>query len=212
MGGRPKQTFLQKRHFPSGISGKESAHQSRRPNRCGFDPWVGKIPWKRKWKPTPAFLPGESHGQRSLAGYSPRGHKKVRHNLATKPSPLQSHKNLLSPEHLSPASWPSPHWCPGPQGQWNSRHLLPAQRKASVHTSPEPWPKWALPVVDTTTPQGSSWHTTWVTALDPGQHRRWWPRSCHTSPPGAQCRRVHHPPAGLLCVLGADLRLKQTLT
>ena len=40
-----------------------------------FDPWVGKIPWKRKWQPTPVFLPGESQGQRSLAGYSPWGHR-----------------------------------------------------------------------------------------------------------------------------------------
>ena len=38
-----------------------------------FDPWVGKISWRRKWQPTPVFLPGESHGQRSLVGYSPRG-------------------------------------------------------------------------------------------------------------------------------------------
>ena len=38
-------------------------------------PWVGKISWRRKWQPTPVFLPGESHGQRSLAGYSPQGHK-----------------------------------------------------------------------------------------------------------------------------------------
>ena len=37
----------------------------------GFDPWVGKIPWKRAWQPTPVFLPGESPGQRSLVGYSP---------------------------------------------------------------------------------------------------------------------------------------------
>ena len=43
--------------------------------RSRFDPWVGKIPWRRKWQPTPAFLPGEFQGQRSLAGYSPRGHK-----------------------------------------------------------------------------------------------------------------------------------------
>ena len=35
------------------------------------DPWVGKIPWRRVWQPTPVFLPGESHGQRSLGGYSP---------------------------------------------------------------------------------------------------------------------------------------------
>ena len=38
-----------------------------------FDPWVGKIPWSRKWQPTPVFLPGKSHGQRSLVGCSPWG-------------------------------------------------------------------------------------------------------------------------------------------
>ena len=43
--------------------------------RTGFDSWVGKIPWRRKWQPTPVFLPGESHGQRSLVGYSQWGHK-----------------------------------------------------------------------------------------------------------------------------------------
>ena len=44
--------------------------------RQDFDPRVGKIPWSRKWQPTPVFLPGKSHGQWSLAGYSLRGHKK----------------------------------------------------------------------------------------------------------------------------------------
>ena len=48
--------------------------QCRRP---GFDPWVRKIPWRREWQPTPGFSPGESHGQRSLVGYSPRGHKEL---------------------------------------------------------------------------------------------------------------------------------------
>ena len=43
--------------------------------RPGFDPWAQKIPWRRKWQPIPVFLPGESHGQRSLVGYSPRGRK-----------------------------------------------------------------------------------------------------------------------------------------
>ena len=52
--------------------------------RHGLDPWVGKIPWRRKWQPTPLFLPGKSHGQRSLEGYSPRGRKRVRDDLATK--------------------------------------------------------------------------------------------------------------------------------
>ena len=45
------------------------------------DTWIGKIPWKRKWQPTPVFLPGKSHGQRSLEGYSPQGHKSIRHNI-----------------------------------------------------------------------------------------------------------------------------------
>ena len=46
------------------------ANVSRR-KRSEFDPWVGKIPWRRKWQPTPVFLPGESYGQRSLVGFSP---------------------------------------------------------------------------------------------------------------------------------------------
>ena len=43
-------------------SGKESACQCRRCNRCEFDPWVRKIPWSRKWQPMPVYLPGKSHG------------------------------------------------------------------------------------------------------------------------------------------------------
>ena len=58
-----------------GATGKESACQYRRHKRCRFDPWVRKIPWGKAWQPTPVFLPGEPHGQRSLAGYSPWGHK-----------------------------------------------------------------------------------------------------------------------------------------
>ena len=52
--------------------------------RCGFDSWVRKIPWRRKWQPTPVFLPGKSHSQRSLAVL---GVLTVRHNLVTKPPP-----------------------------------------------------------------------------------------------------------------------------
>ena len=58
--------------FPGGLDGKESTCQCRRP---GFDPWVGKIPWRREWQPAPVFLPGESHGQKSVAGYHSRGLK-----------------------------------------------------------------------------------------------------------------------------------------
>ena len=57
--------------FPGGASSKEPACQCTRYKRHRFDPWVQKIPWSRKWKTTPVFLPGESHGQRSLVGYSP---------------------------------------------------------------------------------------------------------------------------------------------
>ena len=46
--------------------------------------WVGKIPWRRKWQPTPVFLPGKSHGQKNLADYSLRGHQRVGHDLVTK--------------------------------------------------------------------------------------------------------------------------------
>ena len=54
-------------------------------HRHGFDPWGGKIPWRRKWKPTLIFLPGKSHGHRSLVGYGPWGCKRVAHDLVTKP-------------------------------------------------------------------------------------------------------------------------------
>ena len=64
-----------------GHSGKESTCQCRRFKRPGFHPWAGKIPWSRKWQPTPVFLPGKSHGQRSPAGYSPWG-RRVRHDWA----------------------------------------------------------------------------------------------------------------------------------
>ena len=57
---------------PRWLSGKESACQCRRP---GFNPWVRKTPWRRKWQSTPALLPGKSHRQTSLAGYTPRGRK-----------------------------------------------------------------------------------------------------------------------------------------
>ena len=45
--------------------------------RYGFNPWVRKIPWRRKWQPTPVFLPGKYHGQRSLVGCSPWGSKEL---------------------------------------------------------------------------------------------------------------------------------------
>ena len=58
--------------LPRWLRGKESAYKCR---RLGRNPWVRKIPWRRKWQPIPVFLPGKSHVQRRLAGYSPWGCK-----------------------------------------------------------------------------------------------------------------------------------------
>ena len=79
--------------FPGGAGGKEPACQCRRCKRRGFDLWIRKIPWRRVWQPTPASLPGEARGQRSLAGYSPWGGE-VGHDWVT--------ELLLHPLHPSP--------------------------------------------------------------------------------------------------------------
>ena len=54
------------------LSSKESTFQCR---KLRFNPWIWKIPWRKKWQPIPVFLPGKSHGQRNLVGYSPWGRK-----------------------------------------------------------------------------------------------------------------------------------------
>ena len=67
--------------FPGSSDGKESACNA---GNLGLIPGFGKILWRRKWQPSPVFLPGKSHGQRSLMGYNPWHHKRVRQDLATK--------------------------------------------------------------------------------------------------------------------------------
>ena len=62
-------------HDRSDLAAAAASWQGRRCKKCGFQPWIGKIPWRRKWQPTPVLMPGESHGQRSLAGCSPRGRR-----------------------------------------------------------------------------------------------------------------------------------------
>ena len=57
--------------FLGGSSGKESACQNRSGESSRLDPWVRRIPWRRKWHLTPVSLPGEFHGKKSLVGYSP---------------------------------------------------------------------------------------------------------------------------------------------
>ena len=84
--------------------GKEPTCQCRRHKRCRFDPWEGKIPWRRAWPRTPVFLPGESCGQRSLAGYSPWGGKdsdttEVIQHTAPWQVNIRTHGTLWRPSH-----------------------------------------------------------------------------------------------------------------
>ena len=81
----------------NGTSGKASACQCRRHKRCRFNAWFRKIPWRRQWQPILVFLPGESHRQWSLVGYSPRGHR-IGHDLATK----QQQKRIYDPLTVLP--------------------------------------------------------------------------------------------------------------
>ena len=75
-----------------GFSGGSVVKNPPANRRRGFDPWVGKIPWRRKGQRTPVFLPGKFHGQRSLAGYSPWDHR-VRHELVTEQAHTHTHRN-----------------------------------------------------------------------------------------------------------------------
>ena len=108
-------------YFPGSTRGEEPACQRRRHKTPSFGPWVGKVPWRRKRQPTPVFLPGDSHGQRSLVGNSPWGqresdptdqlnqhHYKTRHcldnpaatQLLTESSFISSRKARFSPCEL----------------------------------------------------------------------------------------------------------------
>ena len=77
--------------WASQCNSKESAWQCRRLKRHGLAPWVRKIPWRRKWQPTPVFLPGKSHGQRSLVSYSPWGCKELDMTEVTKDTHTHTH-------------------------------------------------------------------------------------------------------------------------
>ena len=89
------------RGFPGSSRGKEPACQCRRHKRHGFNPWIGKIPWRRAWQPTLVFLPGESQGQRNLAGYSPwsRKESKTTEQLSTHTRPAEVPSKSMTVEH-----------------------------------------------------------------------------------------------------------------
>ena len=82
--------------------------------RRGFSPWIRKIPWKRKWQPTPVCLPGKSHRQRSLVSYSPWGHKE-----SDMTEQLSTHRHM----HSSSCGWKSltlPSCCISQNWLWNA--------------------------------------------------------------------------------------------
>ena len=97
------------------------------------DPWIWEIPWRRKWQPTPVLLPGKSHRQRSLASYSPRGHKSQTWPLATKPPPSPLPPYMLGTAldiwHIRP--WGDQSWLKQLQLCWTVMVPLP------VHNQPQ---------------------------------------------------------------------------
>ena len=88
------------------LSGKESACQWRRCKRGWFDPWVEKIPCRRKWQPTPLFLPGKSHGQRNHVGYSPWACKEV--DTAEHRTHTHTHTHTHTQPHTQDISYQMP--------------------------------------------------------------------------------------------------------
>ena len=115
-------------------SGKESACQCKRHRRCGFDPWVEKIPWSRKWQPTPVFLPGKSHGRRSLAGYSPQGHKELDTTVQLTHTYTQGTKGL-------------PRWCSGKESTYQEENAgsVPGLGRSPGMASHSSTPVWEIP-------------------------------------------------------------------
>ena len=114
-----------------------------------FDPWVGKIPWRRKWQPTAVVLPGESQGQRSLSGCSPRGCKRVRHNRAC--------------IHVLEAKDVAQGFCPGetisPEGgqRGGDHHVLVPQELSQRCRKPlRDWPREPFASLPGLPPQGKS--------------------------------------------------------
>ena len=90
-----KAVILCNQGFLVGSGDKESTCQCRKCRRPGFNPCIGKIPWKKAWPPTPVFMPGESHGQRSLMGYGPCSYKELDTTEATQHSVTSCTQSFL---------------------------------------------------------------------------------------------------------------------
>ena len=128
---------------------KQPACQCRRHKRFEFSPWVGKTPWRRAWQPTPVFLPGESHGQRSQAGHSSRGDKESEracsppgpHALARiiagrRPHPQRTHPPCCSASPLVSQYF---HCCFSSKLEVTEHHCLPNKLPSVMQ------PLWGFP-------------------------------------------------------------------
>ena len=108
--------------FPDGASGKESACQWKRYKRHRLNPWAEQIPWRRKWPPTPAFLPGKPHRQEEPGGLQSMRLQRVQHYWAHK---LVTTQQELSTHHLQFFSTPPQSGC----------HLFLSYRLENIHVS-----------------------------------------------------------------------------
>jgi len=93
--------------FPGGTSGKERARRCRRPERYGFNPWVGKIPRRKAWQPTPVFLPGKSPGTEEPGGLHSMGSHRVGHDWSDFTRTHMDHMKMccLFSKHLDTFHW-----------------------------------------------------------------------------------------------------------
>ena len=167
------------------LSGRESACQYR---RCAFDLWVGKITWRRKWQLTPVCLPGKSHGQRSLVGYS---HKRVEHSLATKPPQWQSLFQCLFLGNSKHISWirncprkqilrilELPWWLSSEESTCQCKRQFPSlvQEKSTCHRATKP-----------------VCHNYWACALEPGSRNHHSLKALKPELRNKRCRRNEKP-------------------
>ena len=133
--------------------------QFRKCRKCRFDPWVGKIPWRRKWQPALVFLPGESYKQRSLEHYSPRGHKES--------DTTERLKNSIKIWSISPSSLVYLRWNRTFLASWP--HFLPYFLPFSISSVLLPFPG------NGTFPDDSTLHESFPsqisTALNSKSHR-----------------------------------------
>ena len=109
--------------------------QCRRRRKPRFDPWVGKIPWRWEWQPTPLFLPRESHGQRSLAGYSPCDRKELDMTEATEHACMHGIYNDVSKCKMG--AW-EPGSLPGGGDSWTEPEgMWAVSQENGVRSGPE---------------------------------------------------------------------------